>query len=704
MVTLKRLCLSLCFVTTLYSVGAQNAATNAAANQNVSSIGANLNDSDDYYYLTTATTFLNVDDFATGTETDVWHYLIGKIQGLNITIEGESAYGIMAIKTRGGPSAMGDKSNLLWVVDGLYQPCGDIISALNPNDIESIRVLRDAAAIAPYGEAGANGVVIIKTRHPSDGKTIVSYDGNVSMNTYDSNYDNNNTSYSTKHNASLAGSVANVPYRVSLGYNIVNSVWDNVGNDRASGNLWIGPRLLDNHLRIDFNGYGRHIYSSLVNIEQKERYLIGNATIDYAVHSLESLHVKLAAGLNNYNTELIGADYSDDYSGTDKTLDANINYNHRFGEKGYFESKIGMSLWDNQLDETAFYAQLYTNISRVFFSANARYSSIDQEFGSNQKRLSASYSMGVKPIDAFKVRAGIGLLGLNAGEKTTRKYSDNAVGKTMAINFGADFDFANNRIYGSVDLYFNHNYDEVPNYVEESAGYFSHRNTKGKPLSLDNSGVEFLLNAKVIDNKNVKWLIRTTFAANKYDVGYEKDGEWVLQQTEDNLLLLAEDGGKPLTFFVPEKVYRKDGSDFPGLYRDLDGDGAITERDYVGYHSPIPTVTGGFSTCLDVRGAYLQINGHTQIGRYNILSVSTPTSEYIQNSSFLRIDDVVLGYNFGGSNYLSGKIYVAANNLMIFTKSESHDPELIVGYDQGYNFCRPNIFSLGLKLNINMKD
>lgn len=684
MMNYRRLALALCSVMGICNVGAQEVA-----------------DSNDYHYLTTANTVINVDDFATGVETDVWHFLIGKIPGLDITIEGESAYGIGAFRMRGGPSAMSNKSDLLWIVDGLYQPCGDVISALNPNDIESIRVLRDAAAIAPYGEAGANGVVVIKTRHPSDGKLTFAYDGNGSMNTYD--FDKDNRSYSTKHNVSMSGAVADMPYRAAFGYNLINSVWDNVDVERFSGNLWFGPRLLDNHLRIDVNGYSRWESNWLINTEMANRNIIGRAAIDYAVHSLESLHVNLTGGINYHSAELSSDDVNEVSDRTDKMLDANINYNHQFAEKQSVEGRVGVSLWDNQLDETAFYAQVYANTGSIFLNANARYSSIDQEFGDNQKRLSASYSMGVKPIDALTVRAGVGALGLNAGEKPSRNYSDNAVGKTLSINLGTDFNFLKNRLSGSVDFYYHKNYDEKPNYVEEDGGYFFHRNVDLDALSLKNRGIELLLNAKIIDAERVKWNVRATFAANKYAVGYKNAEHLVLQQTDDGLIFLAEDGGKPLTFFVMENVYTKDGDKYPSLYRDLDGDGEITEKDYVPYHSPIPSATAGFSTRLDVYGAYLQIDGHSQIDRYNIIGVSTPESCDVHNSSFLRIDNVVLGYKFD-HNGLSGKIYVAASDFMVFTKAETTDPELVVGYDQGYNFRRPTIFSLGLKLNINLKD
>ena len=103
---------------------------------------------DNYYALTTANTLIKVDDVETGLETDIYQFLLGRVPGLEV-VDGQ-------YRLRGGNSLTGwEDASPLFVVDGVYELCSDmIIGALNPADVESIRVMKDAAATAQYGEIG----------------------------------------------------------------------------------------------------------------------------------------------------------------------------------------------------------------------------------------------------------------------------------------------------------------------------------------------------------------------------------------------------------------------------------------------------------------------------------------------------------------------------------------------------------------------
>jgi len=80
---------------------------------------------------------------------------------------GHNSAGDLTIRIRGGSSSVSGNNAPLYIVDGVpFQPSTDGgLSGINPNDISSIRVLKDAADITMYGVRGANGVIVIKTKH-----------------------------------------------------------------------------------------------------------------------------------------------------------------------------------------------------------------------------------------------------------------------------------------------------------------------------------------------------------------------------------------------------------------------------------------------------------------------------------------------------------------------------------------------------------
>ena len=115
--------------------------------------------------------------------------LQGKVAGLNVlNITGEpGAKGIVTLRGNTSIASQDSRSTPLYVVDGIVMDEGDLgqidltgtnpIAGINPNDIESIDVLKDASATAVYGARAANGVIIIKTKTPKAGKPQVRLNG-----------------------------------------------------------------------------------------------------------------------------------------------------------------------------------------------------------------------------------------------------------------------------------------------------------------------------------------------------------------------------------------------------------------------------------------------------------------------------------------------------------------------------------------------
>ena len=230
----------------------------------------------------------------------------GKIAGVSV-INGGGAPGEGAtIRVRGG-SSLNASNDPLIVIDGLAMDndsrkgSSNILSSINPQDIESFTVLKDASATAIYGSRGSNGVIIITTKKGRTGqKPRISYNGTfgVSQNLKQldvmnaaeyrdfikSYYGEESTAYSLlgnsntnwqdeiyqtalthEHGLTLTGGLSNMPYRVSLGYLGQEGVLKTSDYERYTASVSLNPTFLDDHLKFNFNGRVMHSYTRWAN-------------------------------------------------------------------------------------------------------------------------------------------------------------------------------------------------------------------------------------------------------------------------------------------------------------------------------------------------------------------------------------------------------------------------------------------------------
>lgn len=243
-----------------------------------------------------------------GLITNAQDMIQGKIAGVSV-INGGGAPGEGAtIRVRGGSSLTASNDPLI-VIDGLAMDndkrkgSSNILSSINPQDIESFTVLKDASATAIYGSRGSNGVIIITTKKGRTGQAPrVSYNGTfgVSMNLKQldvmnaaeyrnfikSYYGEESTAYSLlgnsntnwqdeiyqtalthEHGLTLTGGLKNMPYRVSLGYYGQEGVLKTSDYERYSASVSLNPTFLDEHLKFNFNGRVMHGYTRWANTD-----------------------------------------------------------------------------------------------------------------------------------------------------------------------------------------------------------------------------------------------------------------------------------------------------------------------------------------------------------------------------------------------------------------------------------------------------
>ena len=238
--------------------------------------------------LTGSVSTLNAKNFQKGAISTASDLLVGKIAGVQITPEGSPGAG-GRIRIRGGASLNASNDPLI-VIDGVpientaVSGAPSILSSLNPQDIASMNVLKDASATAIYGSRASNGVIMITTKRGKVGQKtqiavsvqsslseaarrvrVLSADeyrtliqrispatasklGTANTDWQDEIYQ---LAYGGDYNVSVSGAAGKLPYRVSTGFYHQEGVLKTDKMNRFSGDISLNPRLFDNHLSID---------------------------------------------------------------------------------------------------------------------------------------------------------------------------------------------------------------------------------------------------------------------------------------------------------------------------------------------------------------------------------------------------------------------------------------------------------------------
>ncbi len=224
--------------------------------------------------ITSAVASVNEKDFNKGNVNDAVSLLQGKVAGLSISKPGSNPNQSATIRLR-GLSTLGGNASPLVVVDGVI---GVSLSGVDPNDIETIDVLKDASAAAIYGSRGASGVILISTKKGKSGRTQLEYNAYASSEevsrTVDvmspdefrnlgigTDFGNNtnwfdeitNTAYSQVHNLALTGGTEQSSYRAAVNYRDIKGTALHSGFERLNGRINLNQKALDNRLSVSLN-------------------------------------------------------------------------------------------------------------------------------------------------------------------------------------------------------------------------------------------------------------------------------------------------------------------------------------------------------------------------------------------------------------------------------------------------------------------
>ncbi|POY39200.1 SusC/RagA family protein [Solitalea longa] len=313
--------------------------------------------------------------------------------------------------------------------------------------------------------------------------------------------------------------------------------------------------------------------------------------------------------------------------------------------------------------------------------------------------------------------------------------------QTDTYNAGIDYGFADNRITGAVDVYYKKTKDLLNNIPIAPGSNFTNEIITNVG-NVENKGVEFSINAAAIRNKTTNWDLgfNITYNDNKItnltaidNPDYAGAPTGAITGGTGNKIQINSVNYPTNSFYVYKQIYQ-DGKPVEGLYEDLSGDGVINEKDLYRYKSSNPKVIMGFNTQfthkkwsvsavlranignymynnlaagLGVKNNILNPVGYlgnstTEIYRSNFINNQYQSDYYLQNASFLRMDNLGLTYNVGhvlGADKTANlRINANCQNVFVVTKYNGQDPEIYTGIDNNF-YPRPKTFVLGVNLD-----
>lgn len=319
---------------------------------------------------------------------------------------------------------------------------------------------------------------------------------------------------------------------------------------------------------------------------------------------------------------------------------------------------------------------------------------------------------------------------------------------TTSYNVGLDWGILKQRLTGSVDWYYRKTTDLL-NSATVPAGANFRNQVMSNIGSMYNMGVETSLHWLAVNAKDFNWTMDYNFTYNYNKITNLNGGNdpdyfvptgGISAGTGGNIQ--AQHVGNAVnSFHVFQQAYDKNGKPLEGVVVDRNGDGKITDADKYYYKAPAAPVTMGFASRFEYRnwdlgfalraslGNYVYndafastsnmsnseiyvkskflVNRPTDVVADNWLSTETTsiqTDYWVQNASFLKMDNITLGYSFanllkqGSWNGITGRIYGTVNNVFCLTKYKGLDPEVFNGIDNNL-YPRPISFILGLNLN-----
>jgi iron complex outermembrane receptor protein len=314
--------------------------------------------------------------------------------------------------------------------------------------------------------------------------------------------------------------------------------------------------------------------------------------------------------------------------------------------------------------------------------------------------------------------------------------------ETKQVNIGLDFGLFNDRITGTAEVYQKNSSDLIVFTANPQGVGFSNADFYNIG-DMEFKGLELSLDVYPVKTENFKWRVggNITFQdaeVTKLNLIESADSEGIIDVGgisggTGNYVQNHQVGYSPNSFYVFEQVYDVSGAPVEGVYVDRNQDGIVNENDLYRYKKPTADFYYGFNTdvtyknidlSMSWRGSYGNYNYNNVYSNYGSVSIALPgngnyiqnassnvletgfvtpqyaSDYYVQDASFVRLDNVTLGYSFpnalgkGKNLRLTG----AVQNVYVFTNYDGIDPEVSGGIDNNL-YPRPRTYTLGLNVN-----
>ncbi len=308
---------------------------------------------------------------------------------------------------------------------------------------------------------------------------------------------------------------------------------------------------------------------------------------------------------------------------------------------------------------------------------------------------------------------------------------------TATIELGIDYGLFDNKITGSINAFQKNSTDLLADAPVADGSNFTNRVLQNVG-DLQVNGLEFTVNADIIKNEDLNWNVN--FNATYLD---REIKELALNQDittggiaggTGNFIQLYREGFAPNSFYVFKQLYDTAGQPIEGAYADLNGDGIINTQDKYLKGNPQADFTFGFQSSIDYKNFDLAFNLRASLGNYVYNNVNSGLAQYdllqdnavlgnipssvlntnfnstsdviisdiyLENGSFLKMDNITLGYTLDrpikkfASNSI--RLWAGMQNVFTITNYSGLDPEVFNGIDNTI-YPRPRTFLIGANI------
>lgn len=304
--------------------------------------------------------------------------------------------------------------------------------------------------------------------------------------------------------------------------------------------------------------------------------------------------------------------------------------------------------------------------------------------------------------------------------------------ETTTYNVGFDYGLFNDKFTGSIEVYLKESKDLLANVAVSDGSNFSNAGWQniGKFTS---KGLEFAIGTDIFDKEDFNWNVNYNFNINRTEIDKLAFGQDLevggIDGGTGSRIQVHREGYAPYSFLVYKQLYDTAGNPIEGAYADLNQDGILNTDDRYIYKKPNADITMGLQSSMEYKkfdlsfnlrasiGNYMYNNVNSSKAQYNLLQGVTvlgniPTSVlksnfnetanvlisdyYIENASFLKMDNITLGYTFDTfkNNKTSIRVWSGVQNVFTITDYSGLDPEVFDGIDNEI-YPRPRTFLLG---------